>query len=133
MEKRYGAVDRSGVSAAGKKRKQKQEKPGRGKTIAAVVLAILTVCAGLMCGIFLARLAILPGNLKVAALAVLAVAGIGIVREKTVVSRGGAVRRLSGTLRNRFLLSLSHEYGGKGDCPSGDAGNRRDLCLRASG
>ena len=79
MEKRYGAVDRSGVSAAGKKRKQKQEKSGKGKTIAAVVLAILTVCAGLMCGIFLARLAILPGNLKVAALAVLAVAGIGIV------------------------------------------------------
>ena len=72
MEKRYGAVDRSGVSAAGKKRKQKQEKPGKGKTIAAVVLALLTVCAGVMCGIFLTRLAILPGNLKAAALAVLA-------------------------------------------------------------
>ena len=111
MEKRYGAVDRSGVSATGKKRKQKQEKSGKGKTIAAVVLAILTVCAGLMCGIFLARLAILPGNLKVAALAVLTVAGIGIVlTDRELSGYLGPVLNMFVTIPVNFVMNKFWAY-----------------------
>lgn len=61
------------------KKIQKEGRSWRVKRAAAVLLSVLTVAAGIVCGIFAYRLSILPQNLKIGLMAALVIIGIVIV------------------------------------------------------